>query len=435
MQNNQDKNISSPTSIYPILTINFVGTLGFSIVLPFLIFLVTRFGGNAVIYGVMGATYSIFQLIGAPILGRWSDLYGRKKILLLSQLGTLLSWIIFLTALYLPQTNILSIDSKILGQFSLTLPLLFLFFARSFDGLTGGNVSVANAYLADITPENKRNQNFGKLAISTNLGFIIGPALAGLLGTTHLGETLPVLAAVLISLVASFIIGFILPESKKCVIKKNPEQVNVRKVFGQEHMDCIQLEYQQNLSLKDALKQPFIPLILVLYFLIFLGFNFFYIAFPVHAVKKLAWQLSDTGLYFAFLGIFMALVQGPLLVAASKIFKESYLIIIGSLMLAVGFVFYISPSMWMIYAGAVFIALGNGLMWPSVMSLLSQKTAEKYQGLIQGFASSMGSIASVIGLLAGGVLYAQMAEKIFLVSAAILFAVFLLSFRLITKRP
>ena len=92
---------TAPTSLYPILSVNFVGTLGFSIVLPFLIFLVTRFGGNALIYGIMGATYSAFQLIGAPILGKWSDLQGRRKILLLSQVGTLISWFIFLLAMFL----------------------------------------------------------------------------------------------------------------------------------------------------------------------------------------------------------------------------------------------------------------------------------------------------------------------------------------------
>jgi MFS family permease len=74
---------------------DFVGTLGFSIVLPFLVFLVTRWGGNALIYGVLGATYSTFQLVGAPVLGRWSDLHGRRRILLLSQLGTLLSWLVY----------------------------------------------------------------------------------------------------------------------------------------------------------------------------------------------------------------------------------------------------------------------------------------------------------------------------------------------------
>ena len=137
--------------LYPILLVNFIGTLGFSIVLPFLVTLVLKFGGNAVVYGVMGATYSAFQLVGAPILGRWSDVYGRRRILLLSQAGTLVSWVVFLTALYLPATPLANVNSPMLGNFVLTVPLVTVFAARALDGLTGGNVSVANAYLADIT--------------------------------------------------------------------------------------------------------------------------------------------------------------------------------------------------------------------------------------------------------------------------------------------
>ena len=146
-------------SIYPILSVNFVGTLGFSIVLPFLVFLVTKWGGNALIYGIMGATYSFFQLIGAPILGKWSDKIGRRKVLLLSQTGTLLSWVILLIAFFLPVNNLLSVNSTLLGEFTLTLPLLVLFLARAADGITGGNVSVANAYLADISSDDNRNAN------------------------------------------------------------------------------------------------------------------------------------------------------------------------------------------------------------------------------------------------------------------------------------
>src|SRR4030066_1630434 len=89
--------------LFPILLVNFVGTLGFSIVLPFLVFLVMKFGGNAVVYSLLAAIYPAFQLIGAPILGRWSDIYGRKKVLLISHGGTLVGWIIFLFALFLPE--------------------------------------------------------------------------------------------------------------------------------------------------------------------------------------------------------------------------------------------------------------------------------------------------------------------------------------------
>ena len=147
-------------NLTPILLVNFIGTMGYSIVLPFLVILVTDFGGNEIIYGILGATYSFFQLIGAPILGNWSDKVGRRKVLIISQAGTLIAWIIFLVALLIPNENLLSVNSTWLGIFVLSVPLLLLFFARALDGLTGGNVSVANAYLADISTEENRKTNF-----------------------------------------------------------------------------------------------------------------------------------------------------------------------------------------------------------------------------------------------------------------------------------
>src|SRR4029078_568741 len=97
--------IKKQLPLYPLLLITFIGTLGFSIVLPFLVFLVIDFGGNAIIYGILAAVYPAFQLVGAPILGRWSDIYGRKKVLLVSNGGTLIGWIFFLFALILPVEN------------------------------------------------------------------------------------------------------------------------------------------------------------------------------------------------------------------------------------------------------------------------------------------------------------------------------------------
>lgn len=418
-------------SLYPILGVNFVGTLGFSIVLPFLVFLVTRFGGNALIYGMMGATYSTFQLIGAPILGKWSDIYGRREILLLSQLGTFVSWLIFLLALFLPIDNFLNVDSDVLGKFTVTLPLIVLFLARSLDGITGGNVSVANAYLADITEEKKRSENFGKMAVSANLGFIFGPALAGLLGATMWGETLPVLAALIISLIATLIIVFKLPESKPCVLEKDPEAVNIRKIFGQEHKECFKITGKEKITVKEILKLKHIPYLLVLYFLVYLGFNLFYIAFPVHAVQILKWELTDTGAFFSFLGLMMVIAQGPLLSRVSKICSDSILVVVGSCILGTSFLFLLSPTTWMIYVAAALLALGNGLMWSSVLSILSKAAEEKYQGTVQGLASSLGSLASIIGLIIGGILYGIVGAKIFLVSAVIIFIVFFMSLKLL----
>ena len=421
-------------SLYPILSVNFVGTLGFSIVLPFLIFLVTRFGGNAVIYGIMGATYSAFQLIGAPVLGRWSDKYGRRKILLLSQIGTLLLWIIFLLAMFLPVNILMQIDSGLLGTFTLTLPLLILFLSRALDGITGGNVSVANAYLADISDEDHRSENFGKMAVSANLGFIFGPALAGMLGATALGETLPVLAALIISLIATLIIIVLLPESKTQPINRDPELANTRKVLGQEPKECYRIDCKESITIKDILQLKSTVFLLSIYFLVFLGFNFFYIAFPVHAVQALKWELTQTGYFFSFLGISMAMVQGPVLQRVSKIWSDNILVVAGSFILALSFVFYLSEANWSIYTGALLLAIGNGIMWPSLLSLLSKSTSEKIQGRIQGYAGSLGSAASIIGLLAGGILYNQIGAGIFLMSAAIIGVIGLMTLRLLRRQ-
>jgi len=416
--------------IYPILVVNFVGTLGFSIVLPFLVYLVTRWGGNGFLYGVMGATYSAFQLVGAPILGRWSDRWGRRKILLLSQLGTLVSWAIFVVAFWLPERPLVVVDSSFVGRFSLTLPLVVMFVARACDGITGGNVSVANAYLADITDEPHRAENFGKMSVAANLGFILGPAIAALLAGTSVGALGPVLAALLISLVATLLIAFGLPEVTPCVLNSDPEPPNVRKLFGQEQKHCFEIAGEGKLTLRLLFGLESVPLLLAIYFLVMLGFSLYYAAFPVYAATSLRWSGRQTGVYFSVMSLLMAVVQGPVLGRASRRWGERALAIAGTLILAVSFLCFISRHVASIYAGVALLALGNGLMWPSVVSLLSLAAGRRYQGAVQGLAGSAGAIASILGLLVGGVLYTKLESEAFGLSSLTIFAVFLLAFRL-----
>ena len=426
--------INKQIPLYPLLLINFIGTLGYSIVLPFLVFLVMDFGGNAIIYGILAAMYPAFQLVGAPILGRWSDIYGRKRVLLLSNGGTLVGWIIFLFALFLPVENLFRINSLFIGTFVITLPLIMLFLARSIDGITGGNISVANAYLADISTGENRSKNFGKMAISSNLGFIIGPALAGILGATIYQEILPVLAALFLSLITLIVIGFTLKESKPqsmVVTKQIPENKSIRKVFGQECKECYQAPNPKKLRFKDVFKLKNIPFIIVLYFFIFLGFNIFYTSFPIHAVDGLKWSVIELGVFYAVLSGIMVLVQGPVLRKALKIFSEEKLVIIGSIILGTNFILFVSNNDIFIYVAAVLFAVGNGLMWPSFLSILSMTAGNAYQGFIQGVASSFGSLASVVGLIIGGLLYSLIGGYTFLISAGIIFIVFIMSFKLL----
>lgn len=427
-------NTKKRNPLFAILLVNFTGTLGFSIVLPFLVFLVMNFGGDAVIYSILAATYPAFQLIGSPILGRWSDIYGRKKVLLLSNVGTAIGWILFVIALALPIDSVFNINLEYFGAFVVAVPLLFIFLARAIDGVTGGNISVANAYLSDISTDKNRSNNFGKMAISSNLGFILGPALAGILGGTFYGALLPVLAALLLSIVTLIVIGFLLRES---IPKSNqiliPEKGTIRKVFAQECKDCYPQDSAVKSKFGDVFKLEHISFLLVLYFLIFLGFNVYYASFPTHAANVLHWSVTQLGIFYAVLSGIMVFIQGPVLRKALKKFSEEKLVIFGSLILGVNFVLFFSESIISVYIAVVLFAIGNGLMWPSFMSILSKRAGTDLQGAVQGVAGSIGGVASIIGLIAGGVLYNLTGGATFLVSAVIIFSVFVMSFRLLKR--
>ncbi|GAB5409168.1 MAG: MFS transporter [Balneolaceae bacterium] len=424
--------VSSKPTIFPILLVNFIGSMGFSIVLPFLIILVIKMGGNELIYGILGATYSFFQLIGAPILGRWSDKFGRRKILLLSQGGTLIAWILFFIALILPNTILFEVDHSSIGVFLFTVPLLLLFIARALDGITGGNISVANAYLSDITTEEHRKENFGKMSASANLGFIIGPALAGLLGETVFEEQLPVLATILISVIALFVIQFYLKESNPCIVQDQTQTGQFKKVLGAELKDCYKDESGAELRFLEVIRLPKVGFILILYFLIFLSFNFFYVAFPIHAVQMLEWELFQLGLFFSTMGAIMVFVQGPVLTKISNSVSDKTLVISGSIMLAVSFFLFTNEETVITYSAVVLFASGNGIMWPSFLSILSKVAGKTYQGAIQGYASSTGSLASIIGLISGGLIYGQIWESIFFIPCVLMILIGVLTIKMVT---
>src|SRR5215204_1149404 len=338
---------------------------------------------------------------------------------------------IFLIALFLPVNNLFNVNSTIIGTFAITLPLAALFLARAIDGLTGGNVSVASAYVADISSDENRSKNFGKMAISSNLGFIVGPALAGILVATVYGEVLPVLAALIISLV---VIVFFLKETKCSILMETPEKNYVGRVFSFESKECYKTANPNRLKFRDVFKLKHISFLLLLYFLIFLGFNIFYTSFPIHAVDGLGWTVTQMGIFYAVLSGIMVLVQGPILRKALRKFSEEQLVIIGSVILGTNFILFVSPNIILIYGAAVLFAVGNGLMWPSVMSILANRAGTVYQGTVQGVANSFASLASIIGLLVGGLLYNILGATTFLISAGVIFTVFIMSFRLMKIR-
>ncbi|MEO1807255.1 MAG: MFS transporter [Bacteroidota bacterium] len=432
--------VSTPTrpqSIFPVLLVNFIGMMGYSIVIPLLVFLIERFSGgeqlgvNEILFGVLGAVYPTFQLVGAPLLGKWSDSVGRKRVLLVSQIGTLMAWLLFIWALLMPTEALLEVNSPILGSFLLTFPLILLFIARALDGLTGGNVSVANAYLSDVSTDANRKGNFGKMASSTSLGFIVGPMIASLLGGTEYGELLPVMAAAGISFVAVLVIQFYLPESLHRPVDPNIEPFKLGKMFQIEHKECYEMENcPEEAGFKDILKMKDIPLMYVIYFLTFLGFSFFYSAFPLYAVESLAWTSAELGVFFTITSGVMVLFQGPVLTFLSRRVSDGFLVILGSLLIGISFFLIpVAGSFW-VYGAVTILAAGNGLMWPSYLSILSTKGDSSKQGLIQGYANSMGSAASICGLIVGSVLFKALGSMLFGVAGIMLMLIFVLAFRL-----
>ncbi|MEL6810490.1 MAG: MFS transporter [Bacteroidota bacterium] len=434
------------SKIFPILLVNFIGILGYSIVIPILIYIVQDLGGNGFIYGILGAMYPLFQFIGAPILGRLSDKIGRKKVLIISQAGTFVAWLLFLIAFLLPKTALWAQESEFTGSYLMTLPLLFIFLARIFDGFTGGNISVANAYLSDISTDENRKKNFGQMGASTSLGFVLGPAVAGLLASTFLGEVLPLLLAAVISLIAIVVIVTRLKESNPCVVDTGDISLkSFRRMFQVEHKDCFlegSEEFQDDnpVSLMNILKIKELPLLYSIYFLTFLAFSLFYAGLPIYASTGLNWTAVELGIFLAYSSFIMILVQGPLLSKIAPIFSSEQLIIAGALLLSIGFSLLMSKQLLIIYLGNTLLSIGNGIMWASFLAVLSGTGPKRLQGTIQGYGNSMGSAASMIGLVLGGILFERLSTTVFALGGAIfLIIVVLMGFHFVkgrrTKNP
>ena len=402
----------------PILAVHLFGTLGFSLAIPFLVFIVTDLGGATWTYGLLGATYSAFQFVGAPVLGRWSDRTGRRPVLVASQAGTLVAWLLFLVALSLPVQGIVTKAGA-----TVTVPLLLVFAARALDGATGGNISVANAYVADLTrhtPE-LRQVAFGRMGMAASVGFVIGPAAAGLLGGTPWGARLPIaIAAVMAGLTTIAIIGWLREPAGRC--PGGPEAPTALEAgLNQQARPCHRAP-PPSVSLATLSRAP-VAAILVATFVIFLGFNFFYAGFPVHAMQAYGWDTGQLGVYFAVLSGMMIVSQGPLLTFASRYLSRRMVFGAGMACLVLSLLSLVLPAGRLTYVGSALFALGNGLSWPTFQSRVAEVAGDA-QGTIQGASASASSLASVSGLVVGGALYPSLQSGLFYVAAG-LFAVVL----------
>ena len=203
-----------------------------------------------------------------------------------------------------------------------------------------------------------------------------------------------------------------------------------RRFFQVEHKNCYSNEEGGDGAKKNSwgaiLAIPGIPLLFLVYFLTFLAFSLFYAGLPIYASSLLHWSATDLGFFLAYSSVIMILVQGPLLSRLSKTFTNEILILTGAMLLAIGFYLLSSQSIVWIYLANTVFSVGNGIMWPSFMALLSKMGSKQNQGAIQGYGNSMGSIASMFGLIVGGILFESLTTTVFTIGAAIFLLITLL---------
>jgi MFS family permease len=401
--------------------IGFLSSLGFSIVIPFLVFLVTRFGGNAFVFGAIGAAFWAAQFVGSSWLGPLSDRIGRKRVLVNCQLGALAAWAVFLVAVYVPRVVLGGVATALTGSFTITLPLVLIVIARVTDGLFNGSVSVANAYMADATTGHARKVGFARLGVANNLGFVLGPAIAGLLARTELGMVVVVGVALVLSGLAAALARCFLPDAPpQPATPREIAQtggVATHKLLGGGCRDSVDHPPSR---LRTVLEVAAVRPMIALYFLVFLGFSIFTAALPIHAATDLGWSSRDLGVLFTALALALVATESFVLPALARRISDRVLGAAGSALVALGYVLMVTRSSPALYAGAILYGVGNGLSWPSYLSMLSRSGPAQLQGTVQGVASSAGSLASVIGTLTSGVLYETIGPTTFFVSAAAL---------------
>lgn len=376
----------------------FIDLVGFGIVIPILPLYAERMHASPAVIGLLLAVYSAMQFIFAPILGKLSDRVGRRPVLLASIVGT-------------------SIGFLIMG---LAGSLWLLFVARIIDGITGGNISTAQAYIADVTPPEKRSSGMGLIGAAFGLGFIFGPAIGGVLSHISLGA--PFIFAAALAACNAVAIYFLLPESLSSEHRATAKgRESIMKVF--EESGSWQL-----------------AAVMATYFFGTVAFALLTAIYALFTEARLHFDATHNGYIFAYLGLIGALIQGGLIGRLSKQFGDKALAVAGSFILAVSmFLLPLISSLESLLVVSTGIAVGNSLVTPTLNAMASRSVNASWQGRVLGVMQSAASLARIIGPVLGGVLLSQQDRSSpgygrtpFWTSGAIMFVAFILA---MTLRP
>ena len=368
-----------------ILLIVFIDLLGFSLILPLLPYYADKYGASDTVTGLLVASYALMQLIGAPILGRLSDRFGRRPVLLVSVAGTSAGFL--LLALADPVAQFLSQTLVFAGTNAIVIGVLFA--SRMLDGLTGGNLSVAQAYITDVTDEKDRARGLGLIGAAFGLGFIIGPAVGGLL--SQWGYAIPALAATALTLVNLGLIFAWLPESlskaRRAEIAAAP-----RAPFTPA-------------ALIAALRRPYSGSLLTTRFFFGLAFSMLQTIFALYALRRFNLTARDTGFVLAYVGVLSVVVQGFLVGKLTERFRDDVLISVAVGVMAVSLLGWAwAPSVPMMLLVLAPIAAAGGLLNTLLSSTLTKAVHRDEVGGILGLGASIDSATRIIAPIIGGVL-------------------------------
>ncbi len=277
----------------PVYLLTLVNVLSFSLLIPVYPFLVKQYGESPLMLGILMATYSAFQFIGAPVMGALSDRFGRKPILLITQFGTFCSWLIFAAAYFFPSTPLLFTS----------MPLLVILISRVIDGITGGNISITNAYLSDITPPKQRSVAFGYIGAIFGVGMIIGPAAGAFAMSFSIGYLGTILLGATISLITLFFMLFSLKES---LPKSKRHHQFHESIFTQ--LNIVR-------ALKKYLPQRLIITTLALRFLLGIILGGYTTIITLYVIEQFGLDETEVGFFLLFVGSFLIIhrsgEQGP----------------------------------------------------------------------------------------------------------------------------
>lgn len=338
--------------------------VGFGIIIPVLPLYALHFGASSVANGFLIGIYSAVQFFGSPLWGKLSDRVGRRPVLIFSVLGTALGFYMMGSA----QT------------------LAMLFVARIIDGVSGGNIGTAQAYIADITTPEERSGAMGFIGAAFGLGFIFGPAIGGLL--TSCGYGAPFYFAAGLALLNALLIFLFLPESLDAEHRAHPTQRQ---------------------AIRDVLQhsnRAIFTTVIAIYFFLITGFSIMTALYALFMDHRFQLDARHTGYVFAFIGIIGVIIQGGMIRKLVKRYGERRLAAYGALVLAASlFLLPVSKEIGGLNALLLFsggIAVGNSLLTPTINGLLSRSVDKRWQGRALGLMQSSGSLGRAFGPALGG---------------------------------